>query len=87
MITNRDSYYVFNVDLAVGAAWGPHPSLFGANRTAMIDAVNAVPVEWRTAPEEGEVFDRHEQVYARLRGYSLYAGFLCSDEYWVKQRS
>jgi hypothetical protein len=54
---------------------GRPTDLTATAREALVKAVARVPPAWLLAPREGELFNRSEEVYARLQGYALGAGF------------
>ena len=51
------------------------PGLTATARTALETAVAHVPTAWLISPQDGELFDRPDEVFARLQGYALGAGF------------
>jgi hypothetical protein len=55
--------------------WSPPSGLTDTARNALIKAVDRVPSAWLLPPQDGELFDRPAEVYARLQGYALSTGF------------
>ena len=55
--------------------WSPPPGLTDTARNALVKAINRVPPAWLLPPQDGELFDRSAEVYARLQGYALFIGF------------
>lgn len=67
------------VDSSAGASdtpvWSPPSGLTDTARNALIKGVDRVPSAWLLPPQDGELFDRPTEVYARLQGYALSTGF------------
>jgi hypothetical protein len=57
---------ISDMDLGVEFSWAPPAGLTATAREALVKAVGRVPTAWLLAPMEGELFDRPEEVYARL---------------------
>ena len=55
--------------------WSAPPGLTATARTALETAVARVPTAWLIPPQDGELFDRPDEAFARLQGYTLGAGF------------
>ena len=55
--------------------WSAPPGLTATARTALETAVARVPTAWLIPPQDGELFDRPDEAFARLQGYALGAGF------------
>jgi hypothetical protein len=55
--------------------WAAPAGLTATARDALTKAVARVPPAWVLPLEDGELFDRPEEVYSRLQGYALGAGF------------
>ena len=55
--------------------WSGPPGLTATARTALETAVAHVPTAWLIPPQDGELFDRPDEVFARLQGYALGTGF------------
>ena len=53
------------------SSWAAPAGLTATAREALVKAVGRVPPAWLLAPEDGELFDRPEEVYSRLQGYAL----------------
>ena len=59
----------------VESCWAAPAGLTAPARDALIKAVARVPPAWLLPPGDGELFDKPDEVYARLQGYALGAGF------------
>jgi hypothetical protein len=74
-----DLYRIQGVESSASAlappVWSPPSGLTDIARNALVKAVGRVSLTWLLEPKDGELFDRPEEVYARLQGYSLGAGF------------
>jgi hypothetical protein len=56
-------------DLGIESPWAAPAGLTATAREAIERAVTRVPPAWLLAPRRGELFDRPEEVYARLQGF------------------
>ena len=46
--------------------WSPPPGLTATARTALETAVARVPTAWLILPQDGELFNRLDEAFARL---------------------
>ena len=72
-LTVASHRYISNRELGVEFSWAPPAGLIDTAREAPVKAVPVSPC--LVAYHEGELFDRPEEVYARLQGYALGTGF------------